>query len=65
METGTTPTTTTETSTSVSLTELEPYLKDYSYNLNLMNGLLFVLIVYMIIKDVCKYINSWIHGGMM
>ncbi|WP_419294338.1 hypothetical protein [Clostridium diolis] len=55
----------TTTSSAVTIEQIDPYLKQYETDNTLTNGLLFVLISYLIFRDVAKYINSWIRGGMM
>lgn len=53
----------TTTSSAVTINQLEPYLMDSHYGFNANNGLLLFLIVYLLIKDISKFIYKFIFGG--
>jgi hypothetical protein len=42
-----------------------PLFHSISSGFNITNGLLILIIVYIILRDIAKYINSWISGGMV
>lgn len=56
-------TTSTTVETGATIQQLEPYLKELNSNLTLTNSLLIFLIVYIILRDVSRFIKSFITGG--
>ena len=58
-------TNTTTTTESITIKDYVPYLNDINSNLTFLNGLLILLIVYIAIKDISRFIKNFITGGMV